>query len=387
MSTATKVVQGWAGGVGLPGLHIPARFESRYGLLKAFTGQFAGAWGRMGGDVNPDMAEGAASVFLFFNSPQSPEALHQRMGPLLGPRRIIQWCVDHPFTLPDTHVDRYAAIPGYRLVMVAEDDLHLLPMRWPAIRYARVRHGVDESALCDGDSIGREREFDLVMAGSVVGEGAIENLRAQVSGALRGVAEEVVSLRTRYPQLSFGQAWDAAAPRVDHPADSWGAMAAVFQYSTAVVNKARRSALVRAMQGIKVRLVGTETLKELCGGTVSYGGECAYEDVPKELARAKVCLALGPTQFVQSYSERLLLSLAAGCATVADARVCVERDFGVAGCVETFDIAHPGNARAKVDALLKDKERRAEMGRCGRRVVEGAHLWSHRVREIAALFA
>lgn len=369
----------------LAALHVPVRFESRFGLLQAFTEQFAGAWGRAGGDVNPAAREGDRAVYLFFNSPQSPAALHQRMGPVMGPRSVVQWCVDHPFTLPDTHVDRYAAIPGYRLVMVAEDDLHLLPMRWPAIRYAQVRHGVDESALCEEGAIGAEREFDLVMAGSVLGEGAIENLRARVPGSVRGVAEEVVALRTRHPQLSFGQAWDIAGPRVDHPSDSWGAMASVFHYSTAVVNRVRRAAIIRAMQGVKVRLLGTETLREFCGGSVVYGGECAYADVAKELARAKVCLALGPTQFVHAFSERLLLSLAAGCATVADARVSVDREFGVEGCVETFDIARPDEARAKVEALLNDKGKRTEMGRCGRKAVESRHLWSHRVREIRGL--
>lgn len=369
----------------LPGLHVPTRFESRYGLLQAFTEEFGAAWVGSGGAVNPARREGERAVYLFFNSPQSPEAVHQRMGPLMGPRHLVQWCVDHPLTLPDTHVDRYAAIPGYRLVMVGEDDLHLLPLRWPSIRYARVRHGVDAGALCAEGSIGGERACDVVMAGSIVGESGIEALRGQVPGNLRSAAEEIVALRTRYPWLGFGQAWDGVVSRLDHPGDTWGQMALVFHYTTAVVNRARRTALIRAMQGLRVRLVGTETLRELAGGTVVYAGEVPYGGVARELAGARVCLALGPTQFVQSYSERLLLSLAAGCATVADARVSVERDFGVSGCVETFDVARPEEARAKVEALLRDKERCVAMGRCGRRVVEGGHLWSHRVAEIAAL--
>lgn len=382
LDSAEPAHRAHAAGV-LPGLHVPTKYESRYGLLKAFADQFCAAWGAAGGEVNPPLREGASSVFLFFNNPSSPQALHQWMGPVLGPRAVVQWCVDHPLTLPAAHVDRYAAIPGYRLVMVGEDDLHLLPLRWPSIRTARVRHGVDASALCEEGAITGGREFDLVIAGSIASESVIDEMRGVIPGALRAGAEEIIALRTRHPQLSFGQAWDAAMPRLDHPGDHWNQMSAVFQYTTAVVNRARRTALVRAMQGVRTRLLGTQTLRALCGGTVEYGGECAYADVPRELARAKVCLALGPTQFVQSFSERLLLSLAAGCATVADARVSVEQEFGMAGCVETFDVANPDAARAAVEKLLKDDSKRVEMGRCGRRAVAQGHLWTHRVRAIA----
>jgi hypothetical protein len=373
----------------LPALHTPTKYESRFGLLKAFADQVGSAWERAGGERNPRLREGDAAVFLFFNNPSSPEALHQWMGPVLGLRAVVQWCVDHPLTLPAHHVDRFAAIPHYRLAMVAHDDLHLLPQRWPAIRTAHIPHGVDESALCDEASITRGREHDLVIAGSIASPEAIENLRAPIAGTLRHAAEEIAALRTRHPHLSFGQAWDLAVPRVDHPSDQWAQMAAVFQYSTAVVNRHRRAALVKAMKGLRVRLVGTESLRELAdaGNNIHYAGECAYEDLPKELARATVCLALGPTQFVLSHSERLLLSLAAGCGTVADARISVERDFGVAGCVETFDLTRPDEARDKVAALLKDKDRRAELARCGRRCVERSHLWKHRVPEIAGFLA
>jgi hypothetical protein len=366
-----------------PGLHVPTKYESRYGLLKAFADQFCAAWGVSGGEVNPPLREGVSSVFLFFNNPSSPQALHQWMGPVLGPRAVVQWCVDHPLTLPAAHVDRYAAIPGYRLVMVGRTTCTCC--RCAGRRSAQRGCGTawTPARCATRGAITGGREFDLVIAGSIASEAAIDEMRGVIPGALRSGAEEIIALRTRYPQLSFGQAWDAAMPRLDHPGDHWNQMSAVFQYTTAVVNRTRRTALVKAMLGVRTRLLGTETLRALCGGTVEYGGECAYADVPRELARAKVCLALGPTQFVQSFSERLLLSLAAGCATVADARVSVEQEFGMAGCVEAFDVASPEAARAAVEALLKDDTKRVEMGRCGRRAVAQGHLWTHRVPTIA----
>ncbi len=373
----------------LPSLQLPGKYESRFGLLGAFGGQFGGAWERCGGSVGAPIRAGGEQVFLFFNNPPSPEALHQWMGPVLGPRAVLQWCVDHPLTIPPAHLDRFVSIPQYRLLTVADDDTHLLPLRFPAIKTARVWHGVDESALCAPDAVHAERPVDLVIAGSIAGDDEIAALRARVPGSSLTAAHEIVALRTTHPHLSFGQAWDIGCTRLDSPTDHWSLMAGVFQYTTALVNRARRTALVRAVQGVKTTLLGTPTLKALCTGTVEYGGEVAYADLPAELAKAKVCLALGPTQFAHSFSERILLSLAAGCATVADDRVCVQREFGAAvegvEPVSLFDAAKPEQAREQIESLLKDTGRRTAMGSTGRSIVASRHLWSHRVEQVAGL--
>ena len=132
-------------------------------------------------------------------------------------------------------------------------------------------------------------------------------------------------------------------------------------------------------------MFGPEVWREFCTGTIEYRGEVGYGGVAGAIACGRVCLAWNPTQFVHSWSERVLLAMAAGCAAVTDDRVLVRRELGDA--VEVFDAGAPGTARAAVDALLKDGDARTALALRGRRAVEAGHLWKHRVPGLIAVAA
>lgn len=162
----------------------------------------------------------------------------------------------------------------------------------------------------------------------------------------------------------------------------------MFRVVIPAVNRRRRIALVKAMQGISTAVFGGEAWREVCTGTIRYAGQVPYADVAERLTTARVCLAWGPTQFTHSFSERVLLSMAAGCATVADDRLFLRRHFvdrrSDGACLRLFDAAAPASARAAVEQVLNDREASLAMAVRGRRAIKAAHLWRHRVDTLLA---
>src|SRR6185369_1112322 len=168
-----------------PRAYIVTESASRYALLGAFGMQFGSAMQRCGLQVNVDAGGPEAwgkpgrAAFMFFNHLGSMDDLHGWAG---GPERgdsraVVQWCVDHPLTIEADWLDRMSQDSGFRLLTVTSDDAHLLSLRFPALKHATVRHGVDESALCDARQIEAShtaagsapgsRDIDVVIAGSI----------------------------------------------------------------------------------------------------------------------------------------------------------------------------------------------------------------------------
>ena len=378
-----------------PRVYIVTESESRYSLLGAMGKQFGLAMARWGGgtlEVNPD-AGGPASwskdgrpAYVFFNHLSSVEETYGWTGGPERDRAVVQWCVDHPLTIDPAWLDRMSEDPGYRLLTVTSDDAHLLAMRFPKIKHATVWHGVDESAVCDGASIAesheRGRDVDVLLAGSIASAEELARYRAQVPGVLHKVCDEIVALRVQYPGMPFGQAMDVAMPSGVRANDHWLLMKTIFAYTTAAVGRARRVAAAQAMQGLNVTLLGTEAWEEFATGTLNYGGQVGYAELPGWLMRSKVCLAVSPPQFVMGFSERVLLSMAAGCATVAEERVEIARQFGGSGAVQMYVPDRPELARVLVGKLLRDASARVAMGAVGRELVARGHMWGHRVSTV-----
>ena len=95
-----------------------------------------------------------------------------------------------------------------------------------------------------------------------------------------------------------------------------------------------------------------------------------------------MAIAWGPTQFAHSYSERLMLAMAAGCAPISDDRLLVRRDFPN-NCA-LYNAADPATARAAADHLLANPEAALALGMAARDHAERVCLWEHRVDAILA---
>ncbi len=373
------------------------RYASRYGLLGEMSREIGAALLEAGHLVNPTgtvRVEGAAHVFM--NFPDSFEALSRWAG--IGPGRagaLINVMVDHPFAFDPGLLTRLAALPGYRLAMPCLDDTHLLRLRWPTLKHVHVMHGVPASSVCDERALeaghmaragGGRREIDLLVAGSIHAPNEVAALRERVPAPLRGAGDEMVRAMLARPWMSLGQALELSLPTGVHASDQWLLMRTMWQYVTAALNRERRVALVRAMQGIGTTVIGGQALEEHCTGTIRYAGEAAYAELAPWFARARVCLAWGPTQFVHSFSERLLLAMGGGCACVADDRELVARQFGRDGTrVRLFDAADPDAARHRVHELLSDPSLAWAVAGAGREAVASGHLWAHRVAALVGL--
>lgn len=378
-------------------VHIPTQFVSRYSLLGRFAQELAEAFTLAGAVVNaPRHPANERGLFVLFNTPERIEQVKAWIESTVGELRhaaILHYHVDHPFALHAPHLDQFASWPTYRLLLPCRDDLHLLRLRWPSLKHLTCAHGVAPASLCPRDSLRAEhlgesndREAPLVLAGSIHSPEELVAMFDALPASLRSMADAAAHLIADHPSMPFTQAFDLTLPRGLHSPDHWRLMEAVWRCATAKANTLRRTRLAKAMQGVPTLIAGPKAWEPHCEGTLRYAGEVAYEALPALLRRARVCVAWGPTQFAHTFSERLLLSMAAGCATVTDDRLATREAFGEGACTYA-DFSKPDAVRAAVDGLLSSREAAATMSERARAAIESGHLWTHRLDTFAAAAA
>ncbi|MBY0312636.1 MAG: glycosyltransferase [Phycisphaerales bacterium] len=396
------------------------RYASRFDLLSAMATQLAegmldAGFGLVDDECVVDRGSGASErvVRVFFNHPVSFGALktwadgaaERGAGRGLEHDDLVQVFVDHPLAMGSGVMDELVALERFRVLLVSTDDASLLRMRWPRMRFARCLHAVWPGAVADErgvaasqlgldgarNEIGCERrDIDVIVAGGIASERELANVWSTVPEGLRDAARDMRDLMIAEPGLGFVAACEACMPGFTRATDSWRLLQSVQRACVADVNRRRRVAAVDALRGLRGRdgrrarvvVIGPEAWREVCPvdageeGAVVYGGEVAYGALPEQFRRAKVCVALGPTQFTTAYSERLLLGMAAGCACVAEGRMMVRQVIGEG--VGMFPEGNVGEMRARVEAMLADDQDRARRGVWGVREVLSRHLWRHR---------
>lgn len=381
---------------------VPVDYSSRYGLLGRFGVEVAGAFLRAGMTVNAErIADGERALAVFFNvlSTDVHTLLSRGLPPSARPMPLVNWLVDSPLAFDTRQWDLASQTPGYRLATTSDEEIQLLKLRWPTIRHGCVPHGVDPEALCDRDHITpthagagtTPRDIDVLVTGSIATPAELLERRQAVPLRIEKNVHDLVALRLEHPSLTFTSAYDLSMPTGLAAAEHWNLLNAVFRTSTMMVNARRRIALVRALQGLNVVVLGAGEWGPHCTGTVRHAGNVPFDQISAWIKRAKVTIALNPPQFTHAISERLLLSLAGGAATITDDRLQVRRLFcaGTRGTqstlLRTFDVTEPSQARAHAEQLLADHDARAQMGTLARDEIAGKHHWQHRLIGIVAL--
>ncbi len=370
----------------MPGpIHLQTRYHSAYSLLGAMAEQLAEALRAAGHDVRePDPADPPTSgAFVFFNAPPTidafPAALLERNSALRG----VQIFVDHPFALPAPVLDAWQernGLENLRLCLPCADDAHLLSGRWPGLRHERIAHAVPRSALCDPTGLTEQRwgarRHDIVLAGSINSEAEINTELTKLDGTSRQVVRDVAAIVLGDPSMGYAQAADLIdpSPRI------WGIERQRWRVTNMIVNRARRTGVVNALQGLDASVYGPDAWRPFCTGTIRHAGNAAYADIHEAFASARVGIAWGPTQFAHSYSERLMLAMAAGCAPISDDRHLVRRDF--ADSCAIYNAANPATARAACEHLLANPAQALGLAARARAQAERECLWEQRVEQL-----
>lgn len=369
---------------------IQGRYESAYGLLGAMAAELQGGMVEAGHDARLiDLVRDrhpTEGVLVFFNAPMDLDALPAGLW-TDGGLRAVQVFVDHPFALPDAVLDEWSRRTGlsnFRMCLPCADDVHLLRMRWPGLHHAWMGHGIPASALCKPEDITRRawdaKEFDVVVTGSIMGEAEIRDALGHMPPVMAGMVREIVAVMLADARVGYLQALDLVMGSRGEITGDWATAKRYWRVCIAMANRLRRIRAVQSLQGLRVGVFGSDRWAPVCEGTIRYAGKLGYSDIAGAFARGRVGLAWGPTQFVHSYSERIMLAMAAGSAAVSDDRLLVRRDF--AGVCGLYDAARPDSARAACDRLLGDPDAAVAMAGRGRALVEERCLWRHRVGAI-----
>lgn len=370
---------------------VHARYESAYGLLGAMARELCDGLREAGRSarlidlaVDPHPESG---VFVFFNAPKSLDAFPRALWTPGSGLRAVQVFVDHPFAMPDAALDEWSrrnGLANLRVCLPCADDLHLLRMRWPGLRHAWMGHGIPGSAVCGEGAVTRAawdaKAFDVVVTGSIAGEREIADALARMSPEVAAMVREIVAVMLADAGVGYLQALDLVMGSRSVITGEWRTAQAFWRVCIAAVNRARRVRAVQSLQGLRVGVFGSEAWREACTGSIAYAGRVDYEGVGEAFGRGRVALAWGPTQFVHSYSERLMLAMGAGSAAVSDDRLLVRRDFP--GLCGLYDAARPESARTACEALLSDPEAAIETARRARSWVAERCLWRRRVGAI-----
>ncbi len=377
---------------------VQTEYGSRYGLLGAMAREIAEGLTQAGiptrqGEPRP------GDTFLWLNFPATAEALPAACRE--GSANMVQYFVDHPFAIDPRVMDTLAKQPRHTLALPCIDGNHLLRLRWPTLSHVPVLHGVRAADVVADDTIAPShqpaatntnpsapapRDIEIFIAGSIHTEPELAELRARLPEPIRELADQVGDLVAAIPTMPAEQAMDLVIAPAGIGVGQWPLMAAVWSYAIARANRARRLSLVRALQGLPVTVFGTEAWQPECTGTIRYAGNASYADIPALMRRARICIAWGPTQFAHSFSERQLLAMASGCATVSDDRLLARSILGPSPArpegILFYDAAQPTSCRAHVERLLRDPSAAAALAAAGASIVGAAHTWRHRAASL-----
>ncbi|MBL4810650.1 MAG: glycosyltransferase family 1 protein [Phycisphaerales bacterium] len=383
---------------------IHARYQSQYGLLGAMSKELADAFAAKGYDAqlfNLDHHDMPTDGILFFMN--VPATLNDLPPALFIPgsnMKAIQLFVDHPLALPDNIIDQWNDhnnLDNFRLCLPCLDDVHLLRPRFPNLVHSWIPHGIPRNSLCDLDAMTMDqyntKEFDVVVTGSVRSQEEIESSLSQITDPMtRSLISEIVNLMIKEPGLGYVAACDLVMGSRGIITGKWITQKFLWTLIIAIVNRHRRIQTVESLQGLKVGVFGSKDWLPHCTGTIEYAGQVEYENCAKAFSRGRVGLAWGPTQFVHSYSERIMQAMAGGSSVVCDDRLLIRRDFNkvtttnAAGLTaKLFDWGDRAAARVAVDQQLADPEAALAMARRGREHVENTCLWEHRVDDMIGL--
>jgi hypothetical protein len=348
--------------------------------------------------INPPADPDRPAIYLFFNIVNGRAGLASWIGHRKAPTAVLQWMVDHPLHTSPALVDELSPFSEYRYISVADDDMHLMQMRWPSLQKAVVWHGVSDESLLSTDQVHTShtlpterggRDIDVLFAGSIHTREELDKVLTIVPAALRPYCQHLVQLRLAYPHLTFGQAYDMTLPHSVQVGDGWDFLACIFRATTAWLNRERRLRVLKSLDGCRVTLLGSEAWKEHLAPGMSYAGHVPLSEVPAWMRRSKVCIAINPVQFTHSFSERLLQGMASGAACVTDDRMWVRDQFGAVPGVEPSASPQPGARfvdpsntpllRAHVDELLASAPLRVALAQVGNRAVAAQHRWANRV--------
>lgn len=385
---------------------IHGRYQSQYGLLGAMSKELAEAFTTKGYDTEHfNLAQGAMptdGILLFMNVPVTLDDLPPALFVPGSNLRAIQLFVDHPFALPDSIIDQWnkrTGLDNFRLCLPCLDDAHLLRNRFPNLIHSWVPHGIPRSSLCDLSTLTLDqysnREFDVVVTGSVRPQEEISStLNSIKDPKMLAIINDITNMMIRDPHLGYVAACDLALGSRSIITGNWNTQKFLWNLVIAIVNRYRRVQTLKTLQGLKVGVFGSKEWLPHCTGTIEYAGEIEYAHCATAFSRGRIGLAWGPTQFVHSYSERIMQAMAGGACVVADDRLLVRQDFNGSMSAQSDSItahlfewsgSNIRTGRVAVDHQLSNPEESLAMARRGREHVEQTCLWEHRVDQMVNL--
>jgi glycosyl transferase family 1 len=382
---------------------IHGLYESQFDLLGAMSEELLKAFIDKGYDA--ELLDGSQDGFpsegilFFMNAGNTLEGLPPALFTPDSQMRAIQFYVDHPLGLSVGSIDQWDqvnALSNYRLALPCLDDTHLLRYRFPNLIHAFIPHGIPRSALCDLDAMTPEqfndREFDVVVTSSVRSQEEINEAVSEIKDpGIIQMINSLADLMIRDPKLGYVAACDLTLGSRGIITGKWSTQSYLWSLVIAIVNRHRRIETVKALQGLKVGVFGSDEWAKHCSGTIHYAGQATYAQCADAFSRGRIGLAWGPTQFVDSYSERIMQAMAGGACVVADDRFMVRHDFNGSMAESHTDptatlfdwsMNKLPETRAKIDELLANPDRALAQARRGRVHVENTCLWEHRVDQM-----
>ncbi len=326
------------------------------------------------------MAAFAPDLVLSFNLDGATLADPEGRPLGLGAVPLTTWMVDEPYFHP--HWASLLRLPHVRTVWGNPETLaHAVAMGLPEPRMETLA-GRALPRVRDED-----RRLDVLFAGSIADPEAIrQRWRAQLGPGTASLLEALVeewSADTARPIRLVFQELARRAGIADHP--SLGQIEPIVCGETnRYVRGARRLAVLRAMKGLPITVVG-DGWRGLLGEDSGFTFRSAVPfHLFEELASdARVTLTAQPIH-AHVASERYFVSLANGSALVVNENHWLREAYDPGVEYAPYPIEQPEVARAEVERLLGDPVARRAMTEAARARTLTDHDWRARARSLLA---
>ena len=292
-------------------------------------------------------------------------------------RPNIMWAVDSVFWKNTEYLDQFASYNNFVVFNNTPCDNEPIGKFFPMLKHAYVPVGVD---LDLWKKNGAEKDIDVLFMGQVEDyEAHINHLKETMPELVFGLMNQIYELAIQHSALSFWQIFQILEKHIGLKLDIHQYLLLFRNVEVLITNK-RRIDMIKALDGVKLKVFGNELWKKYLPDSAEYMGECDYNDSVDIVNQAKILLSSQPFQHTLSIPERIFNASAVETFVLSNDVKSVELAYG--DNLGYFTNADFSVIKDKINYFLEHEEERQEKAKNAYKITAEKHTWKHRADAI-----
>lgn len=296
---------------------------------------------------------------------------------LTSGRPNIMWTLDSAFWKNTEYLDQFANYDNFVVFNTTPCDNEPIGTFFPKLKHAYVPVGVDLDMWKKQDTT---KDIDVVFMGRVFDyETHMQDLKKNMPELVFGLMMQIYELAIKHPALSFWQISEMLKKHINLQLDIEQYLL-LFRHVGLMVTHKKRVDMLKALDGVNVKVFGNDLWTKFLPESAEYMGECDYRDSVDIINRSKIVLSSIPFQLTLGIPDRILNASAVETFVLSNDVKSVELAYG--SSVGYFNGTDFSDIKEKTEYFLNNEDERTEKAKAAYKITSENHTWKHRAEAI-----